>query len=578
MRRTHVGIILAGALVGVLAALITARLKHQPAPEPTEFVSADGREVIELPGEPTPLPSEPEPVTDTGNPVLLEPVPMTGIEVTVGHRSAEPAPEGDDTQTTEAEHSPCTIPGPGVPEELPMPAPVETKAEDASGAPPATHDAPASTEALSSVVPEPVPAPEEAPAPGVAVAPAQAPAPPQSSPCGQAPASSCEQEPVSSEASTVVDQAKPADASPAPATAAVPAAVAPVPMVRPGPLPLPALVMAAARKHASHADQVPATGTYECNLEKQAELKLSPGARAELDRPRVLFVALAPDKKCLWVYTTTGIEHLADQLDHNSGGTAVAHCTRRKCFSRLQPVHATTDGTFVLPVELVDVACLKGNVLLIGVRDHFELWDAHQWQQYIGQEEPAEQPEGDGGHATGGTQPENASPVPDGVLPASGSLLDQAKQAEASGNVAKAIELYTQVYRQNVDANHALAMDALNRVHFLQNGYRPPVPPGYQARVPGQPVSTTQVSYAGAAPVVQPSGPGQLRRAGFFVNGKQAYVLENTQGRPLVYVTAQAGLNLEPYVNRNVEVFGPVIFHGDLRNNYMTATQVNLLQ
>jgi len=197
-----------------------------------------------------------------------------------------------------------------------------------------------------------------------------------------------------------------------------------------------------------------------------------------------------------------------------------------------------------------------------------------------------------------GTQPEKPWPTPGGVPPASGSLLDQAKQAEASGNVPKAIELYTQVYRQNLDANHSLAMDALNRIHFLQNGYRPSVPAGYQAgipneastgqpariapqpAVPAQPVSNTQVGYAGRppAPVVQPSGPGQLRRAGFFVDGKQAYVLENSQGRPLLYVTAQTGLNLEPYVNRNVELYGPVIYHGDLRNNYMTATQVNLLQ
>ena len=70
---------------------------------------------------------------------------------------------------------------------------------------------------------------------------------------------------------------------------------------------------------------------------------------------------------------------------------------------------------------------------------------------------------------------------------------------------------------------------------------------------------------------------GMRFEAGFarvFVDGKQAYVLENTQGRPLLYVTAQAGLNLEPYVNRNVELFGPAIYRGDLRANYMTVVRV----
>lgn len=201
---------------------------------------------------------------------------------------------------------------------------------------------------------------------------------------------------------------------------------------------------------------------------------------------------------------------------------------------------------------------------------------------------PTGQPQDKGAWPTPGTPPQS---------PASGSpLMDQARQAETAGNVPKAIELYTQVYRQSIDSNHGLAMEALNRVHYLQSGNQGSVPPGYRpgvpaeatagqaanriAPVPAQTTSNTQVGYGGRpqpTPIVQPSGPGRLRRAGFFVDGKQAYVLENSQGRPLLYVTAQAGLNLEPYVNRTVELFGPTVYHGDLRTNYMSAAQVNLI-
>jgi hypothetical protein len=41
-----------------------------------------------------------------------------------------------------------------------------------------------------------------------------------------------------------------------------------------------------------------------------------------------------------------------------------------------------------------------------------------------------------------------------------------------------------------------------------------------------------------------------------------------------MYVTGMPGLNLEPYVNRVVELFGPMVYRGDLRTNYMTASQV----
>jgi MraZ protein len=153
---------------------------------------------------------------------------------------------------------------------------------------------------------------------------------------------------------------------------------------------LPELSLAGTHKHTGRSDLVPVTGTYECKLENQCELTLSANARTELDRPRVIFVALAPDKKCLWVYTTGGVEKLAEQLDHNVASDEMARCTRRKYFSRLQRVHATTDGLFSLPTELIETVGFKDSVLLIGVRDHFELWDAHQWQQYIGQEEPKE--------------------------------------------------------------------------------------------------------------------------------------------------------------------------------------------
>src|SRR5262249_42518712 len=49
------------------------------------------------------------------------------------------------------------------------------------------------------------------------------------------------------------------------------------------------------------------------------------------------------------------------------------------------------------------------------------------------------------------------------------------------------------------------------------------------------------------------SGAGLLRRAGRAIEGQRTYVLESLQGYPMLYVTAQAGLELEPYVDRKVE-------------------------
>jgi hypothetical protein len=72
----------------------------------------------------------------------------------------------------------------------------------------------------------------------------------------------------------------------------------------------------------------------------------------------------------------------------------------------------------------------------------------------------------------------------------------------------------------------------------------------------------------------QTAGPGHLRRAGFFIDGKQAYALEDSQGHLLMYVTAQGGLNLEPHINRNVSLVGSIVYHQQLRKDYILATQV----
>lgn len=404
MRKMHVGIILSGALVGVLGAVTMTRLKSADAgPPQTHFVGADGASVV-LPDEPTPLPLEPEPVH--GHPanlaqvpnetpaILLQPEPMSAVQVTVGHRSADEVAPPQHTCPTMAEDiqkyknagmtEDVAIPPATAVVPEPEPADVAMQPEKVENVvPEATPTAvvedvvavpemlPLPTLLEEVVVEQVVTGPEEMPMPTlveavVPPAPENIPAP--------------EPTPVATEV-------------PAPAAAPEPAPPsAPLAQVKPSPLPLPQLVMAVAHKRGARGDQLPVSGTFTCTLD-ETELNLTGAARDQLDKPRVLFVALAPDKRCLWLYTSAGVERLADQLDRVSGGDELARCTRRMCFSRLQRIQVSSDGTYPLPVDLIDVACLKGNVLLIGVRDHYELWDERQWQQYIGQEEPAEHKE-----------------------------------------------------------------------------------------------------------------------------------------------------------------------------------------
>jgi SH3-like domain-containing protein len=95
-----------------------------------------------------------------------------------------------------------------------------------------------------------------------------------------------------------------------------------------------------------------------------------------------------------------------------------------------------------------------------------------------------------------------------------------------------------------------------------------------------QPVA--RPSYAPVQPargVIMTSGPGNLRRAAFQIDGQPAFVLEDYQGYARVYAIAQSGLNLEPFVNRRVELFGPMVQRAEFTGKgYMSVNRLHLLR
>jgi hypothetical protein len=108
-------------------------------------------------------------------------------------------------------------------------------------------------------------------------------------------------------------------------------------------------------------------------------------------------------------------------------------------------------------------------------------------------------------------------------------------------------------------------------------------PPLYAA-APQPAVTTARSPDASAAwkpaagPQAQWYGPGNLRRAAFLMDGRPAFALEADDGRVYAYVTAGGSLDLEPYVNHIVQLYGPVTYHGMMRTNYLTALQASTVR
>jgi len=129
------------------------------------------------------------------------------------------------------------------------------------------------------------------------------------------------------------------------------------------------------------------TGTHPRTLDDKKRLVLPKRVREQLGNPETLYITPGPDQ-CLWLFTQNGLEQLAEKLDHAPAADAEARIFRRLYFAQTEAVDVDGSGRILLPERLVQFAGLLHEVILIGVRDHLELWDGPRWQQYLGQHAP----------------------------------------------------------------------------------------------------------------------------------------------------------------------------------------------
>jgi MraZ protein len=129
------------------------------------------------------------------------------------------------------------------------------------------------------------------------------------------------------------------------------------------------------------------TGTHPRSLDDKKRLALPRRLREQLGEPPTLFVTPGPEQ-CLWLFTQDGLEQFAARLDQLPGGDADARVFRRLYFAQTEAVDVDRSGRILIPERLAQFAGLQHEVVLLGVRDHLELWDAGRWQQYLTQNAP----------------------------------------------------------------------------------------------------------------------------------------------------------------------------------------------
>jgi transcriptional regulator MraZ len=124
------------------------------------------------------------------------------------------------------------------------------------------------------------------------------------------------------------------------------------------------------------------TGTHPRTLDDKKRLTLPKRIREQVGEVTQLFAVPGPDQS-LWIYTKDELERLSAKLDQTPGTDSEARRDRRLFFAQMESVDLDRTGRILIPERLVQFAGLEHEVVLLGVRDHMELWSSERWQTYL---------------------------------------------------------------------------------------------------------------------------------------------------------------------------------------------------
>lgn len=129
------------------------------------------------------------------------------------------------------------------------------------------------------------------------------------------------------------------------------------------------------------------TGTHPRTLDDKKRLALPKRIREQLGEITQLFVTPGADQ-CLWIYTREELERLSAKLDQTPATDTEARVFRRLFYAQMEAVDLDRTGRILIPDRLEQFAGLQHDVVLIGVRDHLELWNTERWQTFLGENGP----------------------------------------------------------------------------------------------------------------------------------------------------------------------------------------------
>jgi MraZ protein len=124
------------------------------------------------------------------------------------------------------------------------------------------------------------------------------------------------------------------------------------------------------------------TGTFSRTLDEKQRVALPKPLRTALgEKSTALFVAPCTEGS-LALYSDDSFARLAQRLAEAPSADGDVRAFGRLFYANAAGVEVDGQGRIRIPQELVEWANLQGEIVLLGVGDHVELWGAERWRTY----------------------------------------------------------------------------------------------------------------------------------------------------------------------------------------------------
>lgn len=129
------------------------------------------------------------------------------------------------------------------------------------------------------------------------------------------------------------------------------------------------------------------TGNYRRTLDDKLRLSV-PKQMRDILGENSLFIAPGTDRALL-VFTADVLQQIGDTLSKLSPAAQEARSFSRLFYALSQPIEIDRQGRLRIPPELAKLSGLNSEVVIVGVRDRIELWEAAAWDTFLQATQPS---------------------------------------------------------------------------------------------------------------------------------------------------------------------------------------------